>query len=189
MRFGLWRGLTQSRGDAENLWGLGCGVDSRRAAEQQSFGSLGLEFLLVIDAEFGAGDEGPAKLLDGGMVFGFYERKGTLFFFLVGFAGENVLEGLADEGLTIFDFLEFIEKGGIGNQSFEEFPVGEEHGLLDRGGEVFLEEIGEDPGEFGAEGVIVCGIVSEGNSEGAGEGFGGEGFVEGAGEEEVLRGI
>ena len=41
-------------------------------------------FWLVIDAEFGAGDEGPSELADGGWVFGFDEIHGAGFFKLVG---------------------------------------------------------------------------------------------------------
>ena len=40
----------------------------------------------MIDAEFGAGDEGPDEWGNGGGVFGFDEGKGALFFFGIGWA-------------------------------------------------------------------------------------------------------
>ena len=142
---------------------------------------------LVIDAEFGAGDEGPDELGDRGVIPGFDEGKGALFFFGVGWAGEDALEGLFDKFFGAVEIAEVFEERGFGDEFVEEVAVGEEHRLLDRGGEVLLEEIREDRGEVGAEGFVFRGFVTEGDAEGAGEGFGGEGFIESAGEEGILR--
>ena len=95
------------------------------------------------------------------------------------------MEGFFDELFGAFEIAEVSEEGGFGDEFVEEVAVGEEHCLLDRGGEVFLEEVGKDAGEVGAEGFVFRGFVAEGDAEGAGEGFGGERFVEGAGEEGI----
>jgi hypothetical protein len=63
-----WIGLWHLRFGLCSLVGglVGC-VDSRRAEEQQRWVGL----FLMVEAEFGGGEEGPDKLLDGGFVLGF----------------------------------------------------------------------------------------------------------------------
>ena len=57
--------------------------------------------------------------------------------------------------------------------------------MLDRGGEIFFEEVREDFGEAGAKTFVFGRPMTESDAERAGEGFGGEGFIESAGEELV----
>ena len=57
--------------------------------------------------------------------------------------------------------------------------------MLNRGGEGFGEEVGEHFREAVAKIDVVWRIVSEGDANRAGESFGGEWFVESAGEEGI----
>ena len=143
----------------------------------------------MVKSKFGTGDESPAELFDGGVVFGFHEGQRPFFFKVVGFAGEDFLEGFADECLRVLDFLEFVEERGIGNELVKEFPVGEGHGLLNRGGEVFSKEGGKNFRESVAKIHVVWCVVTESDANRAGESFGGKGLVEGSREERVERRI
>ena len=100
-------------------------------------------------------------------------------------AGEGGLEDFVSQSVGAFDGLEAGEERGPGEKFIEEGTICQEHRLLDGGGEVLGEEVGKDFGEVVPEGFVVWFLVAEGGAKGAGEGFGGEGFVESAGEEGI----